>query len=117
MARLIGFLATLAPAAQETTRDNVTAPLRGMPRKRHDTRAGRAKRRRSRRGGLDLPRLGAWRARRGLTQAELAKASGKAISTVNLVESGRRGAQEETATAFAFALGCQAKDLMREPTR
>jgi transcriptional regulator with XRE-family HTH domain len=59
-----------------------------------------------------LPGLAAHRRRRGLTQRELGELAGVAHTTVQQVESLRRGAYPQTLRKLAFALKVEPKDLL-----
>jgi transcriptional regulator with XRE-family HTH domain len=59
-----------------------------------------------------LPALAAHRRRRGLTQRQLGELAGVAHSTVQQLESLRRGAYPQTMQKLAMALGVEPKDLL-----
>ena len=52
-----------------------------------------------------------WRKYRGLTQAELARATSTTQAAIALIESGKRNPTIETARKFADALKCDIDDL------
>jgi transcriptional regulator with XRE-family HTH domain len=59
-----------------------------------------------------LPGLAAHRRRRGLTQRQLGKISGVAHTTVQRLESLKRGAYPQTLRKLATALKVEPKDLL-----
>jgi transcriptional regulator with XRE-family HTH domain len=59
-----------------------------------------------------LPGLAAHRRRRGLTQRQLGELAGVAHTTVQQVESLRRGAYPQTMQKLATALRVEPKDLL-----
>jgi transcriptional regulator with XRE-family HTH domain len=59
-----------------------------------------------------LPGLAAHRYRRGLTQRQLGKLAGVAHTTVQQLESLRRGAYPQSLRKLAIALGVEPKDLL-----
>jgi transcriptional regulator with XRE-family HTH domain len=59
-----------------------------------------------------LPGLGAHRQRRGLTQRQLGELAGVAHTTVQQLESLRRGAYPQTLRKLAIALRVEPKDLL-----
>ena len=59
-----------------------------------------------------LPTLAAHRGRRGLTQRQLGELAGVAHTTVQRLESLRRGAYPQTLRKLAFALRVKPKDLL-----
>ncbi len=59
-----------------------------------------------------LPGLCAHRRRRGLTQRQLGELSGVAHTTVQQLESLRRGAYPQTLRKLAIALSVEPKDLL-----
>jgi transcriptional regulator with XRE-family HTH domain len=59
-----------------------------------------------------LPGLAAHRRRRGLTQRQLGELAGVAHTTVQQVESLRRGAYPQTVRKLAIALSVEPKDLL-----
>jgi transcriptional regulator with XRE-family HTH domain len=59
-----------------------------------------------------LPGLAAHRRRRGLTQRQLGEISGVAHTTVQQVESLKRGAYPQTLRKLAIALRVEPKDLL-----
>jgi len=59
-----------------------------------------------------LPALAAHRRRRGLTQAQLGKLAGVAHTTVQQLESLKRGAYPQTLRKLATALRVKPKDLL-----
>ncbi len=59
-----------------------------------------------------LPALAAHRRRRGLTQRQLGVLAGVAHTTVQQLESLRRGAYPQTLRKLAIALGVEPKDLL-----
>ena len=59
-----------------------------------------------------LPALAAHRRRRGLTQRQLAQLAGVAHTTVQRLESLRRGAYPQTLRKLATALRVEPKDLL-----
>jgi transcriptional regulator with XRE-family HTH domain len=59
-----------------------------------------------------LPALAAHRRRRGLTQRQLGEFAGVAHTTVQQLESLRRGAYPRTVRKLAIALGVEPKDLL-----
>ena len=59
-----------------------------------------------------MPGLAAHRRRRGLTQRQLAELSGVAHTTVQQLESLRRGAYPQTLRKLALALSVEPKDLL-----
>ncbi len=61
------------------------------------------------------PNLEAWRAKRNLTQRELAERSGVALTTINEVETGRRRPRPATVRRLAAALGVGEAELLRPP--
>jgi transcriptional regulator with XRE-family HTH domain len=61
---------------------------------------------------IPLPGLAAHRRRRGLTQRELGELAGVAHTTVQQVESLRRGAYPQTIQKLAIALKVEPKDLL-----
>jgi len=65
--------------------------------------------------GLQLPHLRAWRARRALTQNELAERAGVARNTVARTERGEV-ARFPTVRKFAEALGITVEQLQHAPT-
>jgi transcriptional regulator with XRE-family HTH domain len=60
-----------------------------------------------------LPGLAAHRRRRGLTQRQLGELAGVAHTTVQKLESLRRGAYPQTMRKLAIALGVEPIDLVR----
>ncbi len=60
-----------------------------------------------------LPGLAAHRRRRGLTQRQLGELAGVAHTTVQRLESLRRGAYPRTVRKLASALGVAPEDLLR----
>ena len=60
-----------------------------------------------------LPALAAHRRRRGLTQRQLGKLAGVAHTTVQQLESLRRGAYPQTLRKLAAALGVAPEDLLQ----
>jgi transcriptional regulator with XRE-family HTH domain len=60
-----------------------------------------------------LPGLTAHRRRRGLTQRQLGELAGVAHTTVQQLESLRRGAYPQTLRKLALALRVEPKDLLR----
>jgi transcriptional regulator with XRE-family HTH domain len=60
-----------------------------------------------------LPALAAHRRRRGLTQRQLGELAGVAHTTVQQLESLRRGAYPQTLRKLAIALGVKPIDLVR----
>ena len=61
---------------------------------------------------IPLPGLAAHRRRRGLTQRQLGELAGVAHTTVQLLESLRRGAYPQTMQKLAIALRVEPKDLL-----
>jgi transcriptional regulator with XRE-family HTH domain len=61
-----------------------------------------------------LPALAAHRRRRGLTQRQLGKLSGVAHTTVQQLESLKRGAYPQTLRKLASALGVAPEELLHE---
>jgi transcriptional regulator with XRE-family HTH domain len=61
---------------------------------------------------IPLPALAAHRRRRGLTQRQLGELSGVAHTTVQQLESLRRGAYPQTVQKLAIALRVEPKDLL-----
>jgi transcriptional regulator with XRE-family HTH domain len=59
-----------------------------------------------------LPALAAHRRRRGLTQRQLGELSGVAHTTVQQLESLRRGAYPQTLRKLALALGIAPEELL-----
>ena len=59
-----------------------------------------------------LPALGALRRRRGLTQRQLGELAGVAHTTVQRLESLKRGAYPQTLRKLAIALRVEPKDLL-----
>jgi transcriptional regulator with XRE-family HTH domain len=59
-----------------------------------------------------LPALAAHRRRRGLTQRQLGELAGVAHTTVQQLESSRRGAYPRTLRKLASALGVTPEDLL-----
>ena len=59
-----------------------------------------------------LPALAAHRRRRGLTQRQLGELAGVAHSTVQQLESLKRGAYPQTMQKLAMALSVEPKDLL-----
>jgi transcriptional regulator with XRE-family HTH domain len=59
-----------------------------------------------------LPALGTHRRRRGLTQRQLGELAGVAHTTVQQLESLRRGAYPQTLRKLALALRVEPKDLL-----
>jgi transcriptional regulator with XRE-family HTH domain len=59
-----------------------------------------------------LPALAAHRRKNGLTQRQLGEISGVAHTTVQRLESLRRGAYPKTQSKLAAALGVEPKDLL-----
>jgi transcriptional regulator with XRE-family HTH domain len=59
-----------------------------------------------------LPGLAAHRRRRGLTQRQLGELSGVAHTTVQQLESLKRGAYPQTLRKLAIALSVEPKDLL-----
>jgi transcriptional regulator with XRE-family HTH domain len=59
-----------------------------------------------------LPGLAALRQRRGLTQRQLGELAGVAHTTVQKLESLRRGAYPQTMQKLAIALKVEPKDLL-----
>jgi transcriptional regulator with XRE-family HTH domain len=59
-----------------------------------------------------LPALAAHRHRRGLTQRQLGELAGVAHTTVQQLESLRRGAYPQTIQRLALALRVEPKDLL-----
>jgi len=59
-----------------------------------------------------LPGLAAHRRRRGLTQRQLGELAGVAHTTVQQLESFRRGAYPQTIQRLALALKVEPKDLL-----
>jgi transcriptional regulator with XRE-family HTH domain len=59
-----------------------------------------------------LPALGAHRRRGGLTQRQLGELAGVAHTTVQQLESLRRGAYPQTLRKLALALSVEPKDLL-----
>jgi transcriptional regulator with XRE-family HTH domain len=59
-----------------------------------------------------LPALAAHRRRRGLTQRQLGELAGVAHSTVQQLESLKRGAYPQTMQKLAMALRVEPKDLL-----
>jgi len=59
-----------------------------------------------------LPALAAHRRRRGLTQRQLGELSGVSHTTVQRLESLRRGAYPQTVRKLAIALRVEPKDLL-----
>ncbi len=64
---------------------------------------------------MELPRLRECRERAFLTQADLAKKSGVAETTINRIENGRHGARISTARKLASALGVTPQELIAAP--
>jgi len=62
--------------------------------------------------GTPLPGLGAYRRRKALTQRELGEIAGVAHSTVQQLESLRRGGYAQTLRKLAKALGVEPEDLV-----
>jgi len=62
--------------------------------------------------GTPLPGLGAQRRRRALTQKQLGEIAGVAHTTVQLLESLRRGGYPRTINKLASALGVEPEDLV-----
>jgi transcriptional regulator with XRE-family HTH domain len=62
---------------------------------------------------IPLPGLAALRRRRGLTQRQLGELAGVAHTTVQQLESLRRGAYPQTLRKLAIALGVEPIDLVR----
>jgi transcriptional regulator with XRE-family HTH domain len=60
-----------------------------------------------------LPALAAHRPRRGLTQRQLGELAGVAHTTVQQLESLRRGAYPQTLRKLAIALGIAPEDLLQ----
>ena len=60
-----------------------------------------------------LPGLGGHRRRRGLTQRQLGELAGVAHTTVQRLESLKRGAYPQTLRKLAIALGVEPIDLLR----
>ena len=73
------------------------------------TSTGRPKEGRS----TPLPALATHRRRRGLTQRQLGELAGVAHTTVQRLESLRRGAYPQTVRKLASALGAAPKELLR----
>jgi len=61
---------------------------------------------------IPLPALAAHRHRRGLTQRQLGELAGVAHTTVQRLESLRRGAYPQTLRKLATALSVEPKDLL-----
>ena len=62
--------------------------------------------------------LTAWRTDRGLSQRELARASGVRQATISDLEAGKATAiRFTTLGALAAVLGCEPWELLREPPR
>jgi transcriptional regulator with XRE-family HTH domain len=59
-----------------------------------------------------LPGLAAHRYRRGLTQRQLGELAGVAHTTVQQLETLKRGAYPQTLRKLAIALGVEPKDLL-----
>ncbi len=62
--------------------------------------------------GTPLPGLGGHRRRRGLTQRQLGELAGVAHTTVQRLESLRRGAYPQTLRKLATALGVAPEELL-----
>jgi transcriptional regulator with XRE-family HTH domain len=62
---------------------------------------------------IPLPALAEHRRRRGLTQRQLGKLAGVAHTTVQRLESLRRGAYPQTLRKLATALGVAPEDLLQ----
>jgi transcriptional regulator with XRE-family HTH domain len=60
---------------------------------------------------IDIAALIAWRARRGMTMAELSRTSGVSYSLIKYVHAGERQFSDVTAHKIAVALGCTADDF------
>jgi len=65
--------------------------------------------------GVRLPRLREARVRRLLTQAQLARRAGVAVSTLSRLEQGHTPAELTTAARLAEALGVPPEALMAPP--
>ncbi len=63
--------------------------------------------------GTPLPGLGAHRRQRGLTQRQLGELAGVAHTTVQRLESLRRGAYPQTVRKLASTLGLAPEELFR----
>ena len=63
--------------------------------------------------GAPLPGLAAHRRRRGLTQRQLAELAGVAHTTVQRLESLKRGAYPQSVRKLASALGVAPEELLR----
>ena len=63
--------------------------------------------------GTPLPGLGAHRRQRGLTQRQLGELAGVAHTTVQRLESLKRGAYPRTVRKLAGALGVAPEELLR----
>ena len=61
---------------------------------------------------IPLPALGAHRRKRGLTQRQLGELAGVAHTTVQQLESVKRGAYPQTLQKLATALRVEPKDLL-----
>lgn len=62
-------------------------------------------------------RLGAWRVRRGVTQAEMARATGLSLSTYRRLERGMANPPVRYLANCALALGCRLEDLIEDEHR
>jgi transcriptional regulator with XRE-family HTH domain len=62
---------------------------------------------------ISLPGLAAHRRRRGLTQRQLGDLAGVAHTTVQRLESLKRGAYPQTLRKLAFALGIAPEELLQ----
>jgi transcriptional regulator with XRE-family HTH domain len=62
-------------------------------------------------------RLAAWRVRRGITQAELAAATGLSLATYRRLERGMANPPVRYLANCALALGCPLEDLLEDEHR
>ena len=67
--------------------------------------------------GTRLPGLAAHRRRKALTQRQLAKLAGVTHTTVQQLESAKRGGYPRTIRKLAIALGVEPAELVREHHR
>lgn len=59
--------------------------------------------------------LAAWRKRAGMTQAQLAEASGYSQNHISQLESGSRRYNQDILETLCVPLNCKPADLLREP--
>ena len=67
---------------------------------------------------LEKTRLSVWRKNRGLSQSELAKASGVGLKSIQMYEQRINDidkAQAHTVYRLARAIGCEVEDLLEQP--